>query len=273
MPPQRALAAGICATLTLVASHARAAVDTAPTLDLSSNWSGYVATGRPFSGVSGSWTVAAADCLTKESGSTAAAFWVGLGGSVPSSKKIEQIGTDSDCNPDGTESYYAWYELWPKKAVMLSLDIESGDRIRASVHLAEHAVTLELFDITSGRHFEQRLAFDRPDTSSAEWIGEAPAIDVKSGTSYLPLTRFDRVRFSRSTATSGLHTAPIGDNAWTAKPIKLDSLRGAGRSAVGQFLGRLNRAQVVPSRLDRSGGGFSLSWAPTPPGKMASHAA
>jgi Peptidase A4 family len=231
------------------------------TADVSANWSGYVVTGRAFTGVSGTWTVAAADCLSKASPSTAAAFWVGLGGSVPASKKIEQIGTDSDCNPDGTESYYAWYELWPKQAVLLSLDIEAGDRVRASVRLHGDTVQLVLVDLTSGRRFDSRLGFARPDTSSAEWIGEAPAIAVKTGTPFLPLTRFDRVTFSHSTATAGSHTAPIGDAAWNAQRVRLDSLRGVGRGTADRFLGRLNRARVVPSPLDAAGGGFSLRWA------------
>jgi Peptidase A4 family len=233
----------------------------ARTADVSANWSGYVVSGRAFSGVAGTWTVASADCLAKASASTAAAFWVGLGGSVPKSKKIEQIGTDSDCNPDGSESYYAWYELWPEKAVLLSLDIEAGDQVRASVRVRGDAVRLSLLDLTSGRRFERRLAFDRPDTSSAEWIGEAPAIAVKTGTPFLPLTKFAPVAFSHSTATSGTHTAPIRDGAWTAERLRLDSLRGVGHGTVDRFLGRLNRARVVPSGLDRTGAGFSLRWA------------
>ena len=244
----------------VVAAIACAALGSASarTADVSANWSGYVVTGKTFTGVSGTWRVAAADCLSRASASTAAAFWVGLGGSVPASKKIEQIGTDSDCNPDGTESYYAWYELWPEKAVLLSLDIEAGDRVRASVRLHGDAVHLVLVDLTSGRRFDRRLGFARPDTSSAEWIGEAPAIAVKTGTPFLPLTKFARVTFSHSTATAGAHTAPIGDAAWKAERVRLDSLRGVGRGTVDRFLGRLNRARVVPSSLDRAGGGFSL---------------
>ena len=46
-------------------------------------------------------------------GSTASAFWVGLGGNSGTSNALEQTGTESDCAADGTASYSAWYELVP----------------------------------------------------------------------------------------------------------------------------------------------------------------
>jgi len=216
----------------------------AQTTDVSANWSGYVATGPRFSGVGGTWTISAANCLTRTSLFTAAAFWVGLGGSNPGSKKIEQIGTAADCNSDGSESYYAWYELWPKKAVMLSLDIEAGDRVRAAVSLQGDRVRLTFLNLTSGRRFGRTLAFAGPDGSSAEWIGEAPALDVRTGMRLLPLTPFAPVTFSASQATAGGRTASIAGGGWHAEALRL----------------RSPRTHVVPSRLDTSGGRFSLSW-------------
>jgi peptidase A4-like protein len=248
------------ALVTVLAAAVLAGGAAATTADVSANWAGYVATGPHFSGVAGSWTIAPADCLTRASAFTSAAFWIGLGGSAPSSKKIEQIGTDADCNPDGTESYFAWYELWPRRAVMLSLDIEAGDRVRAAVDLHGDRVTLTLSDLTSGRRFARTVAFADPDGSSAEWIGEAPTLDLRTGKHYLPLTRFGRVVFSQSTATAGGRTAPIAATGWHAKAVRLDSLRGVAADPVERYLGRLNRARVVPSSLDASGGRFSLSW-------------
>jgi hypothetical protein len=241
--PERAVAAGICATIAVLASHARAAVETAPVLGLSANWSGYVATGPSFSGVSGSWTVPGGSCL-REVTPTAVAFWVGLGGAVRHSKKIEQIGTAVGCSADGSTSYFAWYEFWPKRPVALSLDVERGDRIRASVDLDGDAVVLDLLDVTTGRRFHRRFRSERPDASSAEWIGETPSLKVEGRTALMPLTKFDRVSFSAATATAKGRTASIGDGAWAASRVRL---------------GRLHQAQVVPSRLQRAGSAFSLT--------------
>jgi len=211
---------------------------------VSANWSGYVASGPRFSVVAVSLKKKRADCLTRATAFTSAAFWVGLGGSAPTSKKIEQIGTDADCNPDGTESYFAWYELWPKRAVMLSLDIEAGDRVHAAVSLHGDRVRLVLLDLTSGRRFVRTIAFADPDGSSAEWIGEAPTLDLRTGKRYLPLTRFARVTFSHSTATTGGRTGTIAAGGWHAEAVRLHS----------------PRTHVAPSGLDASGGRFSLSW-------------
>ena len=232
------------ALVVALAAAALVADASAGTTDVSANWSGYVATGPRFSGVGGTWTIGAARCLSRTSPFTAAAFWVGLGGSDPGSRKIEQIGTAADCNADGSESYYAWYELWPKSAVMLSIDIEAGDRVRAAVSLRGDRVRLTFLDLTSGRRFGRTVAFADPDGSSAEWIGEAPVIDLHTGRRLLPLTPFAPVTFTQSQATAGGRTAPIGARGWHVEAVRLHN----------------TRTRVVPSGLDPSGGRFSLSW-------------
>jgi len=180
VPPERVTAAFAvsAAAAALLAAHGRADVGTPPGLSVSSNWSGYVATGPAFSGVSGSWTVPSTNCFGQAPQHTAASFWVGLGGALPTSHKIEQIGTAAGCNTDGSANYYAWYELWPRRAVGLSLDIEPGDRMHASVRLRSGGVELALADLTSGRRFVHHLTLVKPDASSAEWIGEAPMLVV-----------------------------------------------------------------------------------------------
>ena len=99
------------------AGAATAAAKTAT--DVSSNWSGYVVAGtdastggaKSFSSVSGTWVQPAADCTTSTAGSTASAFWVGLGGDSTTSSSLEQTGTEADCTVNGTARYSAWYEL------------------------------------------------------------------------------------------------------------------------------------------------------------------
>src|ERR1700733_12940810 len=101
--------------------------------EVSANWSGYEATANSssgFSAVSGGWTQPAAQCgATGES--QYSAFWVGLGGGGNGSQALEQVGTQADCNADGSASYYAWYELVPAGSVKLDLEISAGDKIYA----------------------------------------------------------------------------------------------------------------------------------------------
>ena len=244
-PPPRLITAVAVFSLAVLVPHTRAA-DAPSTLGVSANWSGYVATGAHFSGVAGSWTVPSARCLTSSRRATAAAFWVGLGGALRGSRKVEQVGTAYGCNADGSVTHFAWYELWPKPPVPLSMDVEPGDRMRGSVRLDGRTVTLVLVDATSGRRFARTMRVPLPDASSAEWIGEAPAVATGVGTELVPLTTFSRVTFSRATATANGRTAAIGDRAWTATRVKLGSAR---------------RPRVVPTALGADGRTFSLRWA------------
>src|SRR5436190_1824338 len=92
----------------------------------SSNWSGYAVTAASgsVSSVSGSWVVPAVSgaCTSYSS------FWVGIDGY--NSSTVEQIGTSSDIS-NGVPTYYAWYEMYPKYPVNLSMSIEPGDTITA----------------------------------------------------------------------------------------------------------------------------------------------
>ena len=77
------------------------------------NWAGYGVSGGTFTKVAGSWVQPGVTCPTKLS--EGAAFWVGIDGLVSTDKTVEQIGTDSDCVAKSGPSYYAWYEMLPKK--------------------------------------------------------------------------------------------------------------------------------------------------------------
>ena len=75
---------------TVVASAAAASLagTARAAADVSSNWSGYAVSGQTFSSVSGSWTQPAATCT---SGSSSAAFWVGLGGNSVASQALDSL--------------------------------------------------------------------------------------------------------------------------------------------------------------------------------------
>jgi hypothetical protein len=252
------------ATITLAAaltgvSAGSASAATSSQEEMSSNWAGYVAGGSSggtqFSTVSGSWVEPTATC---GSGQTYSAFWVGLGGSSQGSGSLEQTGTQADCNADGSANYYAWYELVPSAPVNLSLGIKPGDHISAKVSVSGSNVTVSLSDQTTGQSTTKTLQMSNPDTSSAEWIAEAPSqCDSSGDCTPLPLADFGTVQFSGASATANGHTGTISDSDWTAQPIALGA---SGSYDVSYGGGSSNTAGATPSSLSSDGSAFSVAY-------------
>jgi hypothetical protein len=220
---------------------------------VSQNWAGYVAGGAQFSSVSGSWVQPAAKC---GSGQTYSAFWVGIGGSSNQSSALEQTGTQADCTADGGTEYYAWYELVPAAPVKLDLAIKPGDHISARVGVSGSNVTVSLSDQTTGQSTTKTLPMDNPDTSSAEWIAEAPsACDGSGSCQTLPLADFGTVQFSSATATATGHTGTISDPDWSARPVQL------GDSSVSDvsYGSDAGSSGASPSSLSSDGSSFSVA--------------
>lgn len=262
---------------------------TAPALaadneSVSENWAGYEVTtnsGTGFSAASGGWTEPTVNCTAGES--SYSAFWVGLGGGDESSDALEQEGTQADCTADGKAEYYAWYELVPSAPVKLSLKISPGDQIYARTAVSGDQVTVEVVDKTTGQSFDKTLTMTdaTPDTSTAEWVAEAPS-DCSNGTlsncSVLPLSDFGTVKFTDAYATSDGHTGAISDSNWTATPIALESAAGSffgggyggytsgyGYGSAGYGDGDYSDSSsstgdAAPSSLSDNGSSFSVTY-------------
>jgi hypothetical protein len=248
----------LLATLVATAALTGGAATSAPaaTVDgpaaVSQNWAGYVAGGTQFSSVSGSWVQPSARC---GSGQTYSAFWVGIGGSSNQSSALEQTGTQADCTADGGTDYYAWYELVPAAPVKLDLAIKPGDHISAKVSVSGSNVTVSLSDQTTGQSTTKMLQMDNPDTSSAEWIAEAPsACDGSGACQTLPLADFGTVQFTGATATANGHTGTISDPSWNAQAVQLGS-SGASEVSYGSDAGS---SAASPSALSSDGSSFSV---------------
>lgn len=249
----------------------------------SGNWSGYVvgssSGAQNFSSVSGSWVQPTANCSASASATGSAsgsgsygAFWIGLGGSGQSqaaadgsqSEALEQDGTEADCGPDGSATYFAWYELVPAAPVRLDLAVHPGDRISSKISVAGQQVTMELSDQTTGQSVSKSLQMADPDTSSAEWIAEAPSQcgDQASDCTPLPLTDFGTVQFSNATATTtDGHTGTISDPQWSAAAVAL-SPADSGDGVGAQFASTTSdsSAGANPSSLSSDGSSFSVAW-------------
>jgi hypothetical protein len=235
---------------------------------ISLNWAGYAISGgsavvRHFKHVSGSWVAPAVTCTAGSA--TYSAFWVGLGGLSERSTGLEQTGTEADCDANGVAHYSAWYELVPAGPVTLKLAITAGDTVSAAVSVHGTRVTIRLVDDTSGASIVKHLRLAHPDTSSAEWIAEAPSTcDARRSCTALPLTNFGTVDFSNAAARTARGVAgSISDSSWLAHAIALDESSGPGSGA--RFLGPATLVTAVPTILEDSGSSFAVNWAEASP--------
>ncbi len=249
------LLATFAATAGLAGAYAAtaSAATVNPQEAVSQNWAGYLAGGTQFSSVSGSWVQPTAKC---GSGQTYSAFWVGLGGSSDQSSALEQTGTQADCTAGGGTSYYAWYELVPAAPVKLDLAVKPGDHISAKVTVNGTNVTVWMSNETTGQSTTKSLQMNNPDTSSAEWIAEAPsACDGSGSCQPLPLSDFGTVNFTGATATAGGHTGTISDPNWSAQAVQLGA---SGVSDISYTSGS-GSSSASPSSLSSDGSAFSVS--------------
>jgi hypothetical protein len=223
----------------------------------SSNWAGYAVhrSGVHFRAVSAAWTVPAVTC-TGRSGFSA--DWVGLGGYHTDAAALEQIGTESDCTRSGRAVYSAWYELGPDGSHNLSLTVSARDRISARVAVSGRTVTLHLRNLTRGTSFARRLTAATVDTTSAEWILEAPSACTATRCRILPLASFAETTFTSAHVTSATgRTGTISDPLWAATAIDLaaDGPQLGGPS--GQVDG--DRASAGTGALSTTGGSFTVT--------------
>ncbi len=210
------------------------------------NWAGYAVTGAVFTKVAGSWTQPQAHCT--KTGAQLAAFWVGIDGFSSTDPTVEQVGTDSDCKK-GAASYYAWYQMYPKAAVVLpkaKYPVVAGETIAAHVSGAAKTFTLEISATSSGGalkwHFSTALKVTKvPLESSAEWITEAPCTGASTCT-VDPLSNFGVVKFSGASANG----RPISAPAFNATQLTMTN----GASIV----------KAHPSNLAAAGTAFTVTW-------------
>lgn len=209
-------------------------------IDYNPIWAGYAASGSAgaFNNVSASWTQPSVSCNPGET--SYSSYWVGLDGL--NSRTVEQIGTDSDC-VNGTPTYYAWYEIYPKQTkVISSVSISPNDPITASVSYAPPAAhghgtfTVSLNDSKSAS-FLTSAKSPSAQRSSAEVIVEAPSSN-HGPFGALPLSDFNTVSFSNATVNTN---TPLGN----ASSLTELAIQQAGTKA-------------SPSSI--SGGSFAVTW-------------
>ena len=224
----------------------------------SGNWAGYAAhrAGVHFRSISAQWRVPIGVC---SSGATAySSIWVGLGGYSRNSNALEQTGTELDCTRSGQAVYSAWYELVPAAARVLPVKIHGGDLIRAAVTVAGHRVTIVLQDLSDRQGFRQILSAPQVDTTSADWILEAPSGCDGNGNCFtLPLADFGNATISSARAvTQSGHRGAVTSRWWgtteiTLAPHATRFFAGSGDSA---------GAEATPSSLSARASAFRVAY-------------
>jgi hypothetical protein len=247
------------AVISVLASLPMSALARAPVRhQTSDNWAGYADTASlPLTTVSGSWTQPAATC--DQPGATYSAFWVGLGGFKSGSRELEQIGTEADCTGTGGQRAFSWLEILPSPPVRLNLGVRHGDRITARVTVRGHQVRLRIANLTTRRSVTRTVRMAEPDTSSAEWIAEAPSACVSATQCHvLPLTNFGRVSFADSTAgIADESEASIAAAGRTTTAITLTG--GAPEIGPMPVAFPAQTGLAVPSPLSNGGSSFTVT--------------
>ena len=165
----------------------------------SSNWFGYsqgslAKGGTLFNAITGDWTVPTVTQHTSGQAESSS-DWIGIGGGCVDSgctvgdNTLIQTGTEQDVDASGAASYSAWWELVPAPSIGISMTVEPGDHMHASV--AEivpdsNIWTITLQDVTRNESFTQTVPY--PSTHlTAEWIEETPLlIGTDAGFASLP---------------------------------------------------------------------------------------
>jgi Peptidase A4 family len=241
--PLRPLGALTVAALACLWAAPAVLADTA----VSGNWAGYAAhrSGVHFHTITGRWQVPKGACTAGQPGYSS--IWVGLGGYSATSTALEQTGTELDCTRSGRAVYSAWYEIVPAAAHGIDLGVRSGDLMQAAVTVDGHRVTIVLRDLTEHRGFRQTVSAAALDTTSAEWIVEAPSACDGSGDCFtLPLADFGSATISSARAvTRSGHAGGVRSPGWVTTEITLaphatrffaDSVDNAGGKATPSVL-------------------------------------
>ena len=267
-----------------------AKAETASALELSPNWSGYAVTGRPgtqvsYTRVRAMWTEPTVRCVPGDAGASSAA-WVGLGGYQRSglsadglsARKVEQVGTDANCNASGAATYYAWFAVAPYPATAIKGSVLPGDTITGSVNILPRLAELQIEDRTRHWAFTTKISWPSPDTTSAEWIVEAPVACARFSCGEAGLANFGSVMFHEVAATGNSSFGTLTKPDWTATPIRLvptarsfSSLDSAEQGspadtppAATSVSADVTRspAGASPGTVSDSGSTFTVTWAP-----------
>jgi hypothetical protein len=242
------------------------------------NWSGYVATHPPgkkvvYKSVTGTWTVPTATC-TKKQGASSSAAWVGIGGYKTTNQ--EEVGTNSNCSKKGKPVYFAWFELVPYLSYQtfpnISHKVFAGDTVTGLVRILNYRfVRLEVKDVTQGWDFVKTINFSSQDTTTADWVMEAPATCVLYTCQEASLTNFGKITMRNISAVGNGHKATLTYKKWQVIPIRLVPTKltipdvnptATATDHNGKKGEATSPAGATPGKYSSDGSSFGIKWVP-----------
>ncbi len=133
-----------------------------------------------------------------------------------------------------------------------------GDLIQAGVSVAGHRVTILLADLTDRRAFRQTFYAGQLDTTSADWIVEAPSACEDNGSCFtLPLADFGSATIGSARArTRSGRSGTVTGRWWGTTTITLPPHSSRTFAGTADSTG----AAAIPSPLSAGGSVFSVSY-------------
>ncbi len=219
----------------------------------SSNWFGYnqgslEQGGKLFNSVAGDWTVPTATQHTSGQ-AEASSDWIGIGGGcvdagcTATDSTLIQTGTEQDVSSTGAASYSAWYELVPAPSLTVTMTVNPGDHMHASIADIvgmSNVWKITLQDVTQGETFTTTVPYSSTH-ATAEWIEETP-LEIGTNAGFAALPNLSNANFDLA--------AVNGSSAGLKSSEEMDLIDGSG-NVIG-----------APSAPDSDSDGFGVcAWA------------
>jgi hypothetical protein len=214
------------------AAAAAAAPQEPPTLQPTSNWSGYVGTNAYYTGVNALIQAPMPAALQRLG---VVASWVGIGGTT--TRDLIQAGV-AEVNSGPFFTYQAWYELLPENSRQVVMDIDPGAWVSVDIH--EVAYNLWQISIVNGTNVWTRQFQYASCHCSAEWVVEEPAIYTGQ---LLPLAGVTGANFAKMSAIA--NGTPVNPTQLYPQTVGIVSPAGA--------------LKARPTPLGGDGASFSVS--------------
>jgi len=200
----------------------------------SPSWSGYViggSTATTIDYVQSGWYVPTVTMPTypadPKTGGYSSVAWVGLGGVTGGYSNVEpsaahpliQAGTGHDIEPNGSPSYYFWYEIWPGEKLEQKIDastlpVKPGDEVAAVITYLPSAQEggMGVCNFSTNQCINFIATNTGEPSNTAEWIVEAP---LNSNQATVPLANFGSVSFFNGcwayTTSFSVQSAPLNN--------------------------------------------------------------
>ena len=190
----------------------------------SSNWSGYIGFGGPYTTVTGTFNV---PNLYSAPVTEKTAEWVGIGGASESDPNLIQAGVAETLNPVTNQvDIHAWWEILPAPETRVFLPVRSGDSVTVTIAEASPGLwNISIVDNTTAGQFVISQAFNGL-AQSVEWIVEAPTDLTSMATltlgDYTPDVTFTSLRLT-GTQVSVTRCTMIQNGAPVSTPSTLTS--------------------------------------------------